>query len=186
MAIPPEIEQLIPQVRKQYPQLANLPDEVVAQMILEAIHNQETEPSVGEQSLDKMAVEGCDVKDGASPGYVGIGGYWRYTSDDGHDDAWKYFDDIYIDNTLSRVMLGNSSNYSNCTIIEPQIPSAWVSNRITCTVNLGKLADSETAYVFVFDADNNHNPVGYPVTIGGGGGGDAPPNPPTGVGIVGN
>ena len=37
MAIPPEIRQLIPQVRQQYPQLAHLPDEVVAQMILQAM-----------------------------------------------------------------------------------------------------------------------------------------------------
>ena len=41
MAISPEVRRLIPQVRQQYPQLADLPDEVVAQMILQAMQEQQ-------------------------------------------------------------------------------------------------------------------------------------------------
>ncbi|MDY6880920.1 MAG: hypothetical protein SV686_11785, partial [Thermodesulfobacteriota bacterium] len=106
---------------------------------------------------------------------VTIGGFYRYRyNPEGgsfqHSDAFRYFDDIYIDCTLARVMLGDDEDYDSCTILEPQIPTAWNSNgnSITCTVNLGKLPDSGTAYLFVFDADNNRNPVGYPVTLGGG------------------
>jgi hypothetical protein len=88
----------------------------------------------------------------------------------GSQKNWRFYDDIYVDTTYSRVMLGNNSTYSSCTVIDPQIPSTWARSSITVTVNQGALTDG-TAYLFVFDADNNHNPLGYPVTIGGGGGG---------------
>ncbi|MBC8493048.1 MAG: hypothetical protein H8D43_04605, partial [Chloroflexi bacterium] len=54
-AIPPEIRQLIPQVRQQYPQLAHLPDEVVAQVILQAIQEQQVEPLAGRQGLEEVS-----------------------------------------------------------------------------------------------------------------------------------
>ena len=102
-----------------------------------------------------------------------IGGYYRVGLVGGtgrgyqDSDAFRYFDDIYIDSTLARVVLVNNSNYDNATVIEPQIPSVWSNGSITFTVNLGKFEQGETAYLFVFDADNNHNLTGYPVTIGG-------------------
>ncbi len=117
----------------------------------------------------------------SKPGWVGnytpvkagirsytLGGYYRHylnVSGFQNDNAFRYFDDVYVDSTLARVMLANSQNYSNATIIEPQIPFAWSDNSISVTVNLGKFNDGDTAYLFVFDADNNHNEVGYPVNI---------------------
>ncbi len=98
---------------------------------------------------------------------VGLGGYWRKTAaEDGDSNAFMYWDDIYIDTAFSRIILANNPDYSQATIIEPQIPSAWSDGSITAKVNLGKLPDSGTAYFFVFDADNNHNAVGYPVILG--------------------
>ncbi len=85
-----------------------------------------------------------------------------------NNNAFRYFDDIYIDDTFARVMLANSQNYSNATIIEPQIPFAWSDNSISVTVNLGKFNDSGIANLFVFDADNNYNEVGYPINISSG------------------
>jgi hypothetical protein len=76
-------------------------------------------------------------------------------------------DDIYFDLTWSRVMLCNNAAYDSATICEPQIPSAWVDGSATVKVNLGQLPDTGTAYLFVFDADNNHNATGYSVTLGG-------------------
>ena len=100
-----------------------------------------------------------------------LGGYFRATlnPESGDPDGYRYFDDVYADRAFQRVVLTNNSNYRFSTIIEPQIPSAWNSdgNSITCTVNLGKLPDSGTAYLFVFDADNKHNPVGFAFEIGG-------------------
>jgi len=84
-----------------------------------------------------------------------------------HPDAFRYFDDIYIDTTWSRVVLANNQDYDSATIVEPQIPSAWSGNSISATINLGAITDS-TAYLFVFDADNNHN-GGYEIQVGGSG-----------------
>lgn len=98
-----------------------------------------------------------------------IGGFGRNSADmvpgTGHNDMFRYFDDLYVDVTWARVMLANSSNYDSATIIEPQIPSAWSDNSITLTANLGKLPQRQTAYLFVFDSDNNHNGQGHPVTL---------------------
>lgn len=108
-----------------------------------------------------------------------IGGYYRRASNINDTSTYRggvnysnyrYFDDVYIDNTLSRVILANRANYESATIVEPQIPSAWGDGSITCTVNLGKLSEGNAGYLFVFDVNNNHNSVGYPVTIGGTGG----------------
>jgi len=98
------------------------------------------------------------------------------------DESWVYMDDVYFDNSLSRVILCNNATYANATICEPQIPSSWSSTSITATVNLGKLPASGTAYLFVFDSSNNRNSAGYPVTIGGGG--DPSPAPPTNLKII--
>lgn len=136
--------------------------------------------------------DGCDINDTFDG--VSIGTYWCYEdgywNDNGteravsctssqnyrdtHYNTFRYYDDIYVDTTLARVILADNSTYSDALIIEPQIPSEWDSNgnSITCTVNLGKLPDSGTVYLFVFDADNNHNHTGYPVAISGGSEGD--------------
>jgi len=74
-------------------------------------------------------------------------------------DSFRYFDDIYIDTTWSRVVLANNADYDQATIVEPQIPSAWSSGSITAEMNLGAIIGD--AYLFVFDADNSHNAVGY-------------------------
>jgi len=86
------------------------------------------------------------------------------------DSNYRYFDDMYIDTTMSRVMLANNQTYDNATIIEPQIPTVWNANgqSITITVNQGALPDG-TAYLFVFDSDNDANDTaGYEVTLGEG------------------
>jgi len=114
-----------------------------------------------------------------------LGDFYAHHSDGGdyyHDDAWRLYDDIYIDNSLSRVIITNNENYDSSTICEPQIPLAWNDNSITITVNRGALAPCETHYLFVFDADNNHNMAGYPVSICTATG--EPPCPPAGLKIV--
>jgi len=111
---------------------------------------------------------------------ITIGGYWRKSlsadssQDYGDANAFRYWDDIYLDSTFSRVVLANNANYSQATIIEPQIPSVWSASSITAKVNLGRLPDTGTVYLFVFDASNNHNATGYPIVLGG-----SPPPPPT-------
>ena len=117
-------------------------------------------------------------------GSVSIGSFFRQTLDvEENDNNHNFFDDIYVDYTFSRVVLANNQNYDQATITEPQIPSAWNGNSISSDVNLGKLPDSGTVYLFVFDADGNHNATGYPVIIGSGSGDTIAPNAPSGLSV---
>ena len=77
-----------------------------------------------------------------------------------------YIDDVYIDNTLSRVEIGDNATFANCTHREIQIPSAWSNTEITVTVNAGSFVADNTAYLFVVDS-NGVASAGYEVTIGG-------------------
>jgi hypothetical protein len=97
-------------------------------------------------------------------GSFSIGGYYRYNDGSSHDDAFRFFDDVYVDNSLSRVMLANNGTYASATIIEPQPVVEWATGEITVTVNQGALPNG-TAYLFVFDSDNDANATGYPVTL---------------------
>ena len=95
-----------------------------------------------------------------------------------HNEMYRYFDDIYIDTTFSRVMLADNQTISHASVVEPQPPMVWSEDSITFKVNLGRLPDTGTAYLFVFDANNSSNSVGYPVTIGTSvTSGDPPPAP---------
>jgi hypothetical protein len=83
----------------------------------------------------------------------------------GGKDNFRYFDDVYVDNTFSRVVLANAQNYSDATIVEPQIPNEWSQSSIRVTINVGKLPTSQEHYLFVFDSENVSNPNGIPVYI---------------------
>lgn len=118
-----------------------------------------------------------------------IGGYVREAgSTERYKNNWRYYADVYYDHSLARVVIADAATYSQATIVEPQIPSAWSSTQITATVNLGKLPDSGTAYLFVFAEDNSANSVGYPVTLGGSTTqpppDTLPPSPPFGLRVV--
>jgi len=77
-----------------------------------------------------------------------------------------YLDDIYIDNTLARVELGNNASFSACSHREMQIPSAWDAqgNVIQVTVNTGSFTDGDSAWMFVVD-ENGSASEGFPVVI---------------------
>ena len=55
MPVPPELQQMIAQVRQQYPQLAHLPDEQVAALIMQAMQEQQAPAS--DQDMDSMSTE---------------------------------------------------------------------------------------------------------------------------------
>lgn len=87
--------------------------------------------------------------------YAGIGGY---TANYG-TGQWRYFTDLYLDNTWSRVILANSATYDSATIVVPQIPTSWSDTEITVTINRGMLS-AGTAHVFVFDDENARQYLG--------------------------
>lgn len=78
-----------------------------------------------------------------------------------------YWDDIYADDSWSRVELCNASKYSASTLCEIQIPSTWNNSSINIRVNKGSFPNG-SAYLYVFDQDGVPNTTGFSVTIGGG------------------
>jgi hypothetical protein len=107
---------------------------------------------------------------------IGIGGYARMQ----RPENWRYFDDAYLDLSLARVVLANSQQLSQATVIENQIPSAWSDSSITATVNLGKFAQGATAYLFIVDATGTPSSAGFAVTAGGTA---MAPSPPSSVAV---
>jgi hypothetical protein len=95
---------------------------------------------------------------------IGVGGFARMQN----ARNWRYFADVYVDLTLSRVVLANSRELTQATIIENQIPSKWTDTSINATVNLGRFAKSEPIYLFVVDSSGTTNAPGFPLTAGGG------------------
>jgi hypothetical protein len=108
---------------------------------------------------------------------IGIGGYARAQ---GFSGNWRYFDDAYVDTTLSRVVLADKPVLSLATIIENQIPSAWSDGSITATVNLGQFAQGQTAFLIVVDSTGTASVTGLAVTAGGT---VATPNPPSAISV---
>lgn len=90
-------------------------------------------------------------------------------------------DDVYLDKTWARVMIGNSSTWGGCTQKDPQIPSAWNSSNIAVTVNTGSFSIGQKAYLYVVDSNGQVNSNGYPVTIGTSSASATPTTPPTGT-----
>ena len=72
-------------------------------------------------------------------------------------------DDAYLNNSWSRVMLGNAATYSACTELNVLPVSAWSDASITARVNAGALT-AGAAYLYVIDADGNTT-AGYQVTV---------------------
>jgi hypothetical protein len=120
--------------------------------------------NVWENGHQVMGYVGPTDKYSGTQRSIGIGGYARM---DGHTSNWRYFDDAYLDTTLSRVVLADKPVLSLATIIENQIPSSWSDGSITATVNLGKFTEGQMAYLFVVDGSGIPSPTGLAVTAGG-------------------
>lgn len=133
--------------------------------------------------FDNQLVWECDDCDdwfqinrggGMNIGSYSIGGYYEYAKDPAgtsgapwniqHSSAHRFFDDIYIDNTLSRVVLADSQTYADAGTVEPQVPLEWGSDSVEISVNLGALDTSQPVYMFVFDENNSMNPEGYVIS----------------------
>lgn len=65
----------------------------------------------------------------------------------------RYWDELYVDSTRTRVEIGNASTFAACTHREIQIPTAWSNTSITATVNLGSFTSTAGLYAFVVAAD---------------------------------
>jgi hypothetical protein len=88
--------------------------------------------------------------------------------------TYVFWGDIYVDNTVARVMVGNASTYSACTHTEIQIPVNWRDGEIVFTGNLGSFQPGDSAWLYVFDSANRVNSTGFSI--------DAFGEPPMGPG----
>ena len=82
------------------------------------------------------------------------------------DPAWStsnrmWADDVYLDTTWARVMVGDASTWSGCTHKEMQVPSAWSGSSITITVHEGDFSSFSGKYVYVVDSEGRVNSNGY-------------------------
>jgi hypothetical protein len=100
------------------------------------------------------------------------------------DNAKDYIDDVYMDDTWARVMIGNASTFNASTHREPLIPTAWSASSITAYFNQGSFPNGSKVFVFVIDSNGNASP-GKEITIGGtaSGGDSSNPNPPENLNI---
>jgi hypothetical protein len=135
--------------------------------------------NIWENGQQVMNYVGITDNYGGTRRSIAIGGYARMQ---GYTSNWRYFDDVYLDTTLSRVVLADKPVLSQASIVELQIPSAWSDGSITAQVNLGKFTQGQTAYLFVVDASGNVSATGLAVTAGGTGTTVAP-NPPSGFSV---
>ncbi len=77
--------------------------------------------------------------------------------------AFVYFDDVYIDDTWARVMIGNQPTFVASTHREIQIPSSWDNSSITITLNKGSFSILSNIYLYVIDENGNVNASGFPL-----------------------
>jgi len=158
---------------------------VQREMIFDVDNDYHSYSSLDGNTAARHSCSSCNTSE-TGKAVISIGSYGVYDNGTPHrTDARmrRYFDDIYVDTTLSRIMLCNNATYNSATICEPQIPSAWGDGSITCRVNLGKLPATGVAYLFVFDSNNDRNPVGYLIEIGAENT-DNPPSAPKGLEIL--
>jgi hypothetical protein len=92
-------------------------------------------------------------------------GYLLVNENNGHE-VDTYWDDIYMDDSWSRVEVCNGATYSNRSNCEIQIPSAWTDGQLQFKVNQGGFADDSTAYLYVIDA-NGCTSAGKQITFAG-------------------
>lgn len=107
------------------------------------------------------------------------GGY--YDMCDSADPGSVDIAEVYFDDTPMRVELGNASTWAAVTRAEIQRPTAWNAGgtSIDVVLNAGGFGDSDTAWLYVFDDNNNplFSGAGFQVTLGSGGGGGSDPDP---------
>lgn len=114
--------------------------------------------------------------------YVFVDNFSDHLKRDPKPGDYIWVDDVYMDTSWARVLIGDNQRYDACTNIEIQIPSQWSHSSITICVNRGAFAPCKTYYLFVFDSEGNVNAKGFPIYLVTSEG--EAPCPPRGLRIV--
>ncbi|MGP4843271.1 hypothetical protein ACTXGQ_03995 [Marinobacter sp. 1Y8] len=72
-------------------------------------------------------------------------------------------DDIFMDDELSRVVIGGAPKFSELTHYDLQLTEKWNDNNISFKLNLGKNSTKSSRYLYVIDAAGNVNEDGFPL-----------------------
>lgn len=95
------------------------------------------------------------------------------------DTRFVAMDDLYMNNSWARVVLGNASTYAASTTFDLQpvdwTNPQWSSTSIKIKFNQGDYNAGQTAYLYVVDAAGSVNSNGFPITINSGSGGGTTP-----------
>lgn len=133
------------------------------------------------QHRDGIAdIERTGVNAGGNPTSIRVGHYWALDGADAcapNPGADIYTDNVYVDTSLARVVLGDASTYAASRNRAVLRPTSWSGSQITANVNTARFGSGADAFLFVIDSSNAPSP-GFPVTIGQG---SVTPNPPTNV-----
>ncbi len=87
-------------------------------------------------------------------------GVWRYfmlggsivSGSGGVENMRIYYDDVYLDDTLSCVEIGDKSTYEECLALNPQPVIAWSDTSVDVNLNKGALVTGSTAYMYITDS----------------------------------
>lgn len=107
-------------------------------------------------------------------GVIFIDNFW--TGNPPPDGAYVYMDDLYVDSTWQRVMIGDQNTFSASTRREIQLPKTWSDSSITIQVNAGSFSSLGGSYLYVVDANGQVNQQGYSLCSGC-------PNPPQNLSV---
>lgn len=109
------------------------------------------------------------------------------------DGTWttsqSWLDDLYINDTWSRVMICNGSSFNsagNHCELQPVIGNlggSWGANSIAANVARGSFQNDQQAYLYVVDSTGSVNVSGYPITFGDSGGDTISPGNPSGLSV---
>jgi len=88
-----------------------------------------------------------------------------------------WMDDIYVDSSFARVMLGNAPTYAASTRFEMQIPTSWADGSISLRANQGAIASGTDVYLYVIDSGGavSNGGSGVKLTFGTAGPQPSPP-----------
>ena len=118
---------------------------------------------------------GTMYTEGSPYDYFIIGQYFRR---DNGALLKMYWGELYVDNTLARIEIGNAATFEQCTHREIQIPTGWSDGSVSFTANLGTFDGTQNTYLYVINSLGEPS-NGIPVTI------NPVTPPPTGPGMPG-
>ena len=71
--------------------------------------------------------------------------------------------DYWADSTQARVEICSESKWPECVVRESQPAISWTQNEIKVSLNVGNLANLDSAYIYVVKESGVHNFIGYPL-----------------------